>query len=86
MVKLSNSTGLVNFFLNEKVDIFNLELQITTIISGTLSYPWDTVLRRMMVDSGRPKHLKRFDSSRHAIEMIYSQGGIKAFYKVKILT
>lgn len=60
----------------------DLVFQITTVLSGTVSYPWDTVLRRMMVDSGRPKHMKQFHSSRHAVETIYRQGGIRAFYKV----
>lgn len=35
-----------------------------------------------MVDSGRPQHMKQFKNTRHAIETIYQQGGVRAFYKV----
>lgn len=83
MVEFYFGTGLSAVkWTNKTLDLFDLELQITTVVSGTVSYPWDTVLRRMMVDSGRPKHLKQFHNSMHAIHLIYKQGGIPAFYKV----
>lgn len=54
-----------------------------TILAGTISYPWDTAVRRIMVDSGRPDHLKQFKGSWDAVVSIYRQGGFIAFYRVK---
>lgn len=53
-----------------------------TMVSGTVTYPLDTVLRRLMVDSGRPPEFKQFKGTMHAITSIYKKGGIRSFYRV----
>ncbi|GMS78552.1 hypothetical protein PENTCL1PPCAC_727, partial [Pristionchus entomophagus] len=54
--------------------------QCTVVTSGLVCYPWDTVRRRMMMQSGRTDVLYKntFDCWKN----VYAQeGGFKAFYK-----
>ncbi|KAK5641658.1 hypothetical protein RI129_010205 [Pyrocoelia pectoralis] len=55
--------------------------QISSMTSGFLVYPFDTISRRMMLDSGRAKELRLFTSPMHAAKVLYSKGGIRSFYK-----
>ncbi|KAL6742793.1 hypothetical protein Aduo_015904 [Ancylostoma duodenale] len=54
--------------------------QFTVVVSGLVCYPWDTVRRRMMMQSGREDTLYR--NTWHCWKRIFiEEGGPKAFYK-----
>ncbi|MFH4976906.1 hypothetical protein AB6A40_003615 [Gnathostoma spinigerum] len=53
--------------------------QIVTVSSGILSYPWDTVRRRMMMQSGRKDILYR--NSADCAAKIIKNEGFKALFK-----
>ena len=54
--------------------------QLITVTSGILSYPFDTIRRRMMMQSGRSDVL--YASTLDCIKKIYvTEGGIKPFFK-----
>ncbi|GMS80049.1 hypothetical protein PENTCL1PPCAC_2224 [Pristionchus entomophagus] len=54
--------------------------QCTVVTSGLVCYPWDTVRRRMMMQSGRTDVL--YKNTFDCWKKVYVQeGGFKAFYK-----
>lgn len=53
--------------------------QIVTVSSGILSYPWDTVRRRMTMQSGRKDIL--YKNTMDCANKIYKNEGLFAFYK-----
>jgi solute carrier family 25 (adenine nucleotide translocator) protein 4/5/6/31 len=53
--------------------------QVVTICSGVLSYPWDTVRRRMMMQSGRKDVL--YKNTADCWRKIAAEEGPKAFFK-----
>lgn len=53
--------------------------QVVTVSSGIASYPWDTVRRRMMMQSGRKDILYR--NAWDCALKVYKGEGIGAFYK-----
>lgn len=53
--------------------------QLVTIGSGVLSYPWDTIRRRMMMQSGRKELL--YKNTLDCAKKILSQEGPRAFFK-----
>ncbi|CAJ0579323.1 unnamed protein product, partial [Mesorhabditis spiculigera] len=54
--------------------------QFTVVTSGLICYPWDTVRRRMMMNSGREAAL--YKNTLDCWKTIYlKEGGIKSFYK-----
>ncbi|CAD6186662.1 unnamed protein product [Caenorhabditis auriculariae] len=53
--------------------------QFTVVTSGLICYPWDTVRRRMMMQSGRGDVL--YKSTMHCWQKILQEEGAKAFYK-----
>ncbi|KAF2887185.1 hypothetical protein ILUMI_18988 [Ignelater luminosus] len=55
--------------------------QSVTCISGICTYPLDTVARRLMLDSGRPKELRLFSSSWGAFKTLYKAEGFFTFYR-----
>jgi solute carrier family 25 (adenine nucleotide translocator) protein 4/5/6/31 len=55
--------------------------QFCTTSSGLLSYPFDTVRRRMMMDSGRSATEKMYRSTPDCFKQILSKEGPKAFFK-----
>lgn len=56
-------------------------LQTVTTISGFISYPLDTVRRRMMMQSGRPVNERQYRSTPHCWATILKTEGPLAFYK-----
>jgi solute carrier family 25 (adenine nucleotide translocator) protein 4/5/6/31 len=50
-----------------------------TVVAGLLSYPLDTIRRRMMMTSG--KHAGKYKSAIHCTNKIMQEEGIKAMYK-----
>lgn len=55
--------------------------QFVTTFAGILSYPFDTVRRRMMMQSGRPKHEQAYNGTLDCWRKIGSQEGPRAFFK-----
>lgn len=55
--------------------------QFCTTTSGLLSYPFDTVRRRMMMDSGRSATEKMYKSTPDCFRQIMTKEGPKAFFK-----
>lgn len=53
--------------------------QVVTVSSGILSYPWDTVRRRMMMQSGRKDIL--YKNTLDCWKKIAQQEGSRAFFK-----
>jgi solute carrier family 25 (adenine nucleotide translocator) protein 4/5/6/31 len=53
--------------------------QTVTMTSETLSYPTDTIRRRMMMNSGLEK--KIYNNTMHCIQSIFQQEGWAAFFK-----
>jgi solute carrier family 25 (adenine nucleotide translocator) protein 4/5/6/31 len=53
--------------------------QVVTICSGVLSYPWDTVRRRMMMQSGRTDVI--YKNTADCWKKIVQQEGVLALYK-----
>lgn len=53
--------------------------QVVTVCSGILSYPWDTVRRRMMMQSGRKDVL--YKNTLDCARKIISQEGTRAMFK-----
>jgi len=55
--------------------------QSVTTVSGIISYPFDTVRRRMMMQSGVPVAERQYKSTIHCWGKIYKTEGGKAFFK-----
>jgi len=55
--------------------------QVVTTISGIVSYPFDTVRRRMMMQSGRPMSERPYSSTMDCWRKVKSQEGTGAFFK-----
>jgi len=55
--------------------------QCVTTVSGIISYPFDTVRRRMMMQSGRPVAERIYKNTFHCWGHIYKTEGGKAFFK-----
>lgn len=55
--------------------------QFVTTFAGILSYPFDTVRRRMMMQSGRAKHEQVYKGTLDCWAKIGKQEGPKAFFK-----
>lgn len=56
-------------------------LQAVTTVSGIVSYPFDTVRRRMMMQSGRKKVDIIYKNTMHCWAVIYKTEGGNAFFK-----
>lgn len=55
--------------------------QAVTTVAGIVSYPFDTVRRRMMMQSGRAKSEILYKSTLHCWSTIYNSEGSNAFFK-----
>lgn len=55
--------------------------QVVTNVAGIVSYPFDTVRRRMMMQSGRKATEIVYKSTLHCWSVIYKQEGAGAFFK-----
>lgn len=55
--------------------------QFVTNTSGVVSYPFDTVRRRMMMQSGLPKEQRLYTSTLNCWSVLYKKEGPKAFFK-----
>ncbi|XP_050579808.1 ADP,ATP carrier protein 2 [Bombus affinis] len=55
--------------------------QVVTTVAGIVSYPFDTVRRRMMMQSGRAKSDMLYKNTLHCWATIYKSEGGGAFFK-----
>jgi len=55
--------------------------QVITATSGTLSYPWDTIRRRMMMLSGVEAGKRQYKNSWDCFLQVLKKEGIKGFFK-----
>lgn len=55
--------------------------QAVTTVSGIISYPFDTVRRRMMMQSGRPAAERQYKNTIHCWSTIAKTEGTNAFFK-----
>lgn len=55
--------------------------QAVTTVSGIISYPFDTVRRRMMMQSGRPVAERQYKNTLHCWGQIAKTEGTNAFFK-----
>ena len=55
--------------------------QVVTTVSGIISYPFDTVRRRMMMQSGRPVAERQYSSTIDCWRKIGKTEGSKAFFR-----
>jgi len=58
-----------------------LYAQIVTNLAGVISYPLDTVRRRLMMTAGKTGKDKLYDGTMDCIRKIFQQEGGKAFFK-----
>lgn len=75
-------TGKPMFFPDAKnANVFAMWMfaQIVTVSAGILSYPLDTVRRRLMMDSGRAE--KMYNGTMHCFSKIAADEGPRAFFK-----
>lgn len=61
--------------------LFSSPSQTVTTVAGIVSYPFDTVRRRMMMQSGRSKADIIYKNTLHAWSVIYKVEGGAAFFK-----
>ena len=55
--------------------------QSVSLISENISYPIDTIRRRLMVESGKHYDDKKYVNAWDCIKFIYKENGYKGFYK-----
>nr|BAV14132.1 adenine nucleotide translocase insect2 [Riptortus pedestris] len=66
-----NRSFIISFLIAEAV----------TTVSGIISYPFDTVRRRMMMQSGLPPKERNYKNTAHCWVRIFTEEGPKAFFK-----
>lgn len=74
-----NSYNFITWIVS-LVKCLNL-LQVVTTVAGIVSYPFDTVRRRMMMQSGRAKSDILYKNTLHCWATIYKTEGGSAFFK-----
>ena len=54
--------------------------QFISLTAGTLSYPFDSVRRRMMMQAGKPVQERRYRNSIHCIKTVLQTEGYRGFF------
>lgn len=78
---LSDTYKLCAGFLFVRHTCLSICLQAVTTVAGIVSYPFDTVRRRMMMQSGRAKTDILYKNTLHCWSTIYKTEGGNAFFK-----
>lgn len=55
--------------------------QSVTTLAGVITYPLDTVRRRMMMQAGLPAHEMIYTSTTHCVNKVVQTEGFRGFYK-----
>lgn len=73
--------------ISERTDVTKLSwterivmAQSISLMAGTLSYPADSVRRRMMMQAGVDQAQRRYRNSLQCISIVYKQEGIRGFF------
>lgn len=54
--------------------------QFISLTAGTLSYPLDSVRRRLMMQAGVPVPQRQYRNSLHCIRLVWNREGLRGFY------
>jgi len=54
--------------------------QTISLTAGTLSYPFDSIRRRMMMQAGVPRNERRYRSSIDCVAQVFRAEGVRGFY------
>lgn len=67
----------------EKTSVFYYWIiaQMVTTVSGLMAYPFDSVRRRMMMQSGVTESNRMYHSTLDCFRKTYAEGGLGSFYK-----
>jgi solute carrier family 25 (adenine nucleotide translocator) protein 4/5/6/31 len=57
-----------------------ISAQCISLTAGTIAYPFDSVRRRMMMQSGQPMAERQYRNSVHCIRSVLGAEGIRGFY------
>lgn len=57
-----------------------LSAQIISLTAGTISYPFDSVRRRMMMQAGVTASNRRYSNSIHCVRVVWNTEGLRGFY------
>jgi|UPI000581AF57 solute carrier family 25 (adenine nucleotide translocator) protein 4/5/6/31 len=80
-VSVSNNTRTPTFSTNELSWGERIgAAQAISLSAGTLSYPFDSVRRRMMMQAGQAMETRRYRSSWHCITVVLRTEGIRGFF------
>lgn len=80
-VRISTNCNFVPFYQIALHFTYSILLQVVTTVAGIVSYPFDTVRRRMMMQSGRAKSDILYKNTLHCWATIYKSEGGSAFFK-----
>lgn len=58
--------------------------QVTAITAGYASYPFDTVRRRLQMQSEKPREQWVYSGTLDCFGKVYSKEGMRAFFKVTL--
>ena len=86
-IATNTSTGTTNFEPIQPSSVIELTwterflmAQIIALGAGTMTYPFDSVRRRMMMQAGIPIVERRYRNSIHCTKQIWRKEGIRGFY------
>lgn len=71
-----NSRSLLELSWIERI----ISAQVISLTAGTLSYPFDSVRRRMMMQAGVPRDERQYRNSIHCVRAILRKEGIRGFF------
>jgi len=54
--------------------------QTVSLTAGTISYPLDSVRRRLMMQAGKPQSERKYRHSMHCIRLVLQQEGLRGFF------
>jgi len=74
-------TGKAMFLQDANLFTTWLFAQFVTVSAGVLSYPLDTVRRRLMMQSGKPVEEMAYKGTMDCFRVIAREEGVKAFFK-----
>merc|ERR1712226_868176 len=74
-------TGKAMFLQNANVFTKWLYAQFVTVTAGVISYPLDTVRRRLMMQSGKPVEEMAYKGTLDCFAVIAREEGVRAFFK-----
>ena len=71
---------LLNFLSNVRREEGGFDFQ-RSIVAGLVSYPFDTVRRRLQVDAQRPLGERRYKGNLDCLKKVYRVEGVRALFR-----